>query len=178
MADDALAGLDDGEEVFLGRDLGVLAVTEGDPTAALLGHLLHLLEAALPEGFEIVAVEAVEGGDLLVDLVLDGLRHRQHLLLDHLFDLPPLHLLLLLLLSDLKTSPSPSPPASNLLYTMEAKADTTPFHMAREDLPIYATHFQIYTEIQNNIDGARRERKFFQTNFLLLLLLSFLFLTF
>lgn len=43
VADDAFAGLDDGEEVFLGGNLGIFGVAEGDPTGAVLRHLLHLL---------------------------------------------------------------------------------------------------------------------------------------
>lgn len=102
VTDNAFAGLDDGEEVFLGRNLGIFAMSEGDPTATLLRHFLHLLQPAFPKGFEIVIVEAFEGGDLFVDLVLDGLRNRQYLFLDHLFDLSSVHLLL----SDLSLSPS------------------------------------------------------------------------
>ena len=75
MANDAFAGLDDGEEVFLGGNLGIFGVAEGDPAGALLRHLLHLLEAMLAEGFDVVGIEAFQGGDLIVDLVLDGLRH-------------------------------------------------------------------------------------------------------
>lgn len=86
VADDAVAGLDDGEEVLLGGDLGVVAVAEGDPAAPLLGHPLHLRQPPLPQRLQVVVVEAVEGRDLLVDLVLHGLRHRQHLLLDDLLN--------------------------------------------------------------------------------------------
>lgn len=75
VANDAFAGLDDGEEVFLGGNLGIFGVAEGDPAGALLRHLLHLLEAMLAEGFDVVGIEAFQGGDLIVDLVLDGLRH-------------------------------------------------------------------------------------------------------
>lgn len=84
MADDAVAGLDDGEELLLDGDLGVVAVAEGDPAAPLLRHPLHLGEPPLPERLQVVVVEAVEGGDLLVDLVLHGLGHGQDLLLDDL----------------------------------------------------------------------------------------------
>ena len=92
VADDAFAGLDDGEEVFLGGNLGIFGVAEGDPAGALLRHLLHLLEAALAEGLDVIGVQTLQGGDLVVDLVLHGLRHRQDLLLDHLFDLTLIHL--------------------------------------------------------------------------------------
>lgn len=84
MADDAVAGLDDGEEVLLGLDLGVLAMAERDPTAALLGHLLHLLEASLPEHLQVVGVKPIQRRDLVVDLLLHRLHHRQHLLLQYL----------------------------------------------------------------------------------------------
>ncbi|KAF3975750.1 hypothetical protein CMV_001006 [Castanea mollissima] len=54
VADDAIVGLDGGEEVLLGEDLGVVAVAEGDPTAPLLSHLLHLLEPPFSERLQIV----------------------------------------------------------------------------------------------------------------------------
>ena len=66
VADDAIAGLDGGEEVLLGEDLGVLAVAEGEPTAPLLGHLLHLLEPPFSEHLQIVEVKAIQCRDLLV----------------------------------------------------------------------------------------------------------------
>ena len=112
-ADDAFAGLDDGEEVFLGGNLGIFGVAEGDPAGALLRHLLHLLEAALAEGLDVIGVQTLQGGDLVVDLVLHGLRHRQDLLLDHLFDLTLIHL--------------PLPDASQM---DEQRVDTTPFEFA------------------------------------------------
>jgi len=92
VADDAFAGLDDGEEVFLGENLGIFGVAEGDPTGAVLRHLLHLLKAALTESFDVVGIEALKGGDLLIDLVLDGARHREDLLLDDLSNRSLVHL--------------------------------------------------------------------------------------
>ena len=92
VADDAFAGLDDGEEVFLGGNLGIFGVAEGDPTGAVLRHLLHLLKAALTDSFDVVGVEAIKGGDLIVDLVLEGARHREDLLFDDLLNLTLLHL--------------------------------------------------------------------------------------
>lgn len=59
VADDAVAGLDGGEEVLLGGDLGVVAVSEGDPTAPLLRHLLHLLQPPLSQRLQIVHVHPI-----------------------------------------------------------------------------------------------------------------------
>jgi len=85
VADEPLAGLGGGEELLLG-DLGVLAVPLRAPLGAALGGAAHLLDPALPQGLDVVRVEAVERGDLLVELVLHGLRGRQHLLLQDLAD--------------------------------------------------------------------------------------------
>ena len=81
MADDALAGFDDGEEILLGEDLGVVSVAEGHPTAPLLRHLLHLLKPPLPQSLDVVQIEPIQSRDLIVDLILDGFCHCQHLLL-------------------------------------------------------------------------------------------------
>lgn len=86
VTDNALASLNDGEEILLRADLGVLPVAEGDPTAALLRHFLHLLQPPLSKSLQIVKVKAIESRNLLVDLVLDGFRHCQHLLLQDLKD--------------------------------------------------------------------------------------------
>ena len=48
------------KEVLLGEDLGVLAVAEGDPTAPLLDHLLHLLEPPFSEHLQIIEVKAIQ----------------------------------------------------------------------------------------------------------------------
>uniref|UniRef100_A0A2P2J2V4 Uncharacterized protein MANES_07G065600 n=1 Tax=Rhizophora mucronata TaxID=61149 RepID=A0A2P2J2V4_RHIMU len=81
MADDAVAGLDGREEVLLGGDLVVVAVAEGDPTAALLRHFLHLLNPPFPQRLQIVLVKPIKQRDLLVQLLLHGLSHCEHLLL-------------------------------------------------------------------------------------------------
>jgi hypothetical protein len=83
MAHEALACLGSGEEVLLGH-LGVIAVALGAPLGAALGGAAHLLDPALAEHLDVVRVETVERGDLLVELVLHRLRRRQHLLLDDL----------------------------------------------------------------------------------------------
>lgn len=85
MADEAVAGLGGGEELLLG-DLPVLAVAEGAPLGPALGGAAHLQDPALAERLDVVRVEAVERGDLLVELVLHRLGHRQHLLLQDLAD--------------------------------------------------------------------------------------------
>ena len=59
MADDAVAGFDNGEEVIFGGDLGVLAMAEGDQTTPLLCHFLQLLEATLSEDIDIIEIEAI-----------------------------------------------------------------------------------------------------------------------
>ena len=56
MADDAFTGFNNGEEVLLGGDLGVLAMAKGDPTAALLRHFLHLLKPSLSQSLQIVNI--------------------------------------------------------------------------------------------------------------------------
>jgi hypothetical protein len=83
VAHEALAGLGRGEELLLG-DIGVLPVPQRAPLGAALGGAAHLLDPALPQGLDVVRVEAVERGDLLVELILHGLRGRQHLLLQDL----------------------------------------------------------------------------------------------
>lgn len=83
VADEAVAGLGGGEELLLG-DLPVLAVAEGAPLGPALGGAAHLQDPALAERLDVVRVEAVERGDLLVELVLHRLGHRQHLLLQDL----------------------------------------------------------------------------------------------
>ena len=88
MTDNAIASLNNSEEVLLGMDLGVVSMAEGDPTAALLRHLLHLLEPPLPEHLYVVSVEPIQCRDLIIYLILDRLHHRQHLLLQYLFRHP------------------------------------------------------------------------------------------
>jgi len=83
VADEPLAGLGGGEELLLG-DLGVLPVPQRAPLGAALGGVAHLLDPALAERLDVVRIEAVERGDLLIELVLHRLRGRQHLLLQNL----------------------------------------------------------------------------------------------
>jgi hypothetical protein len=83
VADEPLASLGDGEELLLG-DLGVLPVPQRTPLGAALGGAAHLLDPALAERLDVVRIEAIERGDLLIELVLHRLRGRQHLLLQNL----------------------------------------------------------------------------------------------
>ena len=59
VTDNAIAGLDGGEEVLLRGDLVVVAVSEGDPTVPLLRHLLHLMQPPLPQRLYIVHVHPI-----------------------------------------------------------------------------------------------------------------------
>lgn len=59
VADDAVAGLDDGEEILLSVDLRVVTVAEGDPTAPLLRHFLHLLKPTLPQRLDVIEIEPI-----------------------------------------------------------------------------------------------------------------------
>lgn len=83
VADEPLAGLGGGEELLLG-DLGVLPVPQRAPLGAALGGAAHLLDPALAERLDVVRIEAVERGDLLIELVLHRLGGRQHLFLQNL----------------------------------------------------------------------------------------------
>lgn len=84
VADNAFAGFDGSKEVLL-HNLRIFPVPEGRPPALPLGRLLELQQPPLPESLEVVQVELFQRRDLLIQLILHRLRHRQHRLLDHLW---------------------------------------------------------------------------------------------